>query len=116
MESGYNLTRDLIAKAELPFALFVANNLMTIGALNANHEAGLNIPNDIAVIGFDDLPWAVSLTPALTTVQQPALQIGIHAAELLINRMAFPSRPARTVVLNTELIVRASALERSPTV
>ncbi len=116
MESGYNLTRDLIAKAELPFALFVANNLMTIGALNAIHEAGLNIPNDIAVIGFDDLPWAVSLTPALTTVQQPALQIGIHAAELLINRMAFPSRPARTVVLNTELIVRASALERSPTV
>lgn len=114
-ESGYNLTRDLIAKADLPFALFVANNLMTIGALNAIHEAGLRIPDDIAVIGFDDLPWAISLTPALTTVQQPALQIGIHAAELLLNRITFPSRPARTVVLNTELIVRASALERSTT-
>jgi DNA-binding LacI/PurR family transcriptional regulator len=112
LDSGYALTRELISSAELPLALFVANNLMTIGALNAIHEAGLTIPDDVALIGFDDLPWAVSLSPALTTVGQPAFDIGIHAAELLLNRIAFPDRPTRTVVLNTELIVRASALER----
>ncbi len=113
LESGYTLTRELITQTNLPVALFVANNLMTIGALNAIHEAGLNIPDDIAIVGFDDLPWAVSLTPSLTTVQQPATEIGIHAAELLLNRMTFPGRPARTVVLGTELIVRASALAGS---
>lgn len=108
LDTGYALTRELITTNELPLALFVANNLMTIGALNAIHEAGLTIPDDVAVIGFDDLPWAVSLSPALTTVGQPAFDIGIHAAELLLNRIAFPDRPTRTVVLNTELIVRAS--------
>jgi LacI family transcriptional regulator len=113
LENGYSLTRELIAGNKLPLALFVANNMMTVGALNAIHEAGLTIPDDVAVIGFDDLPWAVSLSPALTTVGQPAFDIGIHAAELLLNRIAFPDRPTRTVVLNTELIVRASALERA---
>ncbi len=114
MDSGYALTRDLIAQAGLPLALFVANNLMTIGAFNAIHEVGLSIPNDVAVIGFDDFPWAVSLRPALTTVQQPAIDIGIHAAELLLNRLSYPERPARTVVLSTTLIVRESALARNP--
>ena len=113
VESGYTLARDLISTTQPPFALFVANNHMTIGALNAIHEAGLEIPRNIAVIGFDDLPWAVSLRPALTTVGQPAFDIGVHAAELLINRISFPDRPARTVVLNTQLIVRDSALESS---
>jgi DNA-binding LacI/PurR family transcriptional regulator len=81
---------------------------MTIGALNAIYEAGLQIPHDIAIIGFDDLPWAMSLNPPLTTVGQSAFDIGIHAAELLLNRFAFPDRPARSIVLDTELIVRAS--------
>jgi DNA-binding LacI/PurR family transcriptional regulator len=112
LENGYALTRELITSVELPLALFVANNMMTIGALNAIHEVGLSVPDDVAVIGFDDLPWAISLSPALTTVGQPAFDIGIHAAELLLNRIAHPDRPTRTVVLNTELIIRASALER----
>jgi DNA-binding LacI/PurR family transcriptional regulator len=112
-DSGYELMRDLIAHNELPFAVFIANNLMTIGALNAIHEAGLVIPDDIAVIGFDDLPWAISLNPSLTTVSQPAFDIGIHAAELLFNRITYPDRPARTIVLNTQLVIRESGLARS---
>jgi DNA-binding LacI/PurR family transcriptional regulator len=108
VESGYTLTRDLLSAQPAPSALFLANNLMTIGALNAIHEMGVSIPHDIAVIGFDDLPWAASLNPPLTTVGQPAFDIGVHAAELLLNRIAFPDRPVRTVVLDTELIVRAS--------
>ena len=108
LESGYTLTRDMLSGPTLPSALFIANNLMTIGALNAIHEMGLKIPEQVAVVGFDDLPWAQSLNPPLTTVGQPAYEIGVHAAELLLNRVAFPDRPARTVVLNTELIIRAS--------
>lgn len=108
LESGYALTRSLLETTEHPLALFIANNLMTIGALNAIHEMGLAIPNDVAVIGFDDLPWANSLNPPLTTVSQPAFEIGVHAAELLLNRLAFPDRPARTVVLEADLIIRAS--------
>lgn len=108
LESGYTLTRDLLRQPHPPSALFIANNLMTIGALNAIHEMGVRIPDDIAVIGFDDLPWAASLNPPLTTVGQPGFDIGVHAAELLLNRIEFPNRPARTVVLGTELIVRAS--------
>lgn len=108
VESGYALTREVLASAQLPIALFVANNLMTIGALNAIHELGYRIPDEVAVIGFDDLPWAISLNPPLTTVAQPALDIGKTAAELLVNRLAEPQRLARTVVLETELRVRAS--------
>jgi LacI family transcriptional regulator/LacI family repressor for deo operon, udp, cdd, tsx, nupC, and nupG len=108
LEKGYSLTRALLEGAQLPLALFVANNLMTIGALNAIHEMGYRIPSEVAVIGFDDLPWAMSLNPPLTTIAQPTLDIGVNAAELLLNRLANPQRPARTVVLETELIVRAS--------
>ncbi len=106
--SGYTLTRELLEAPNPPSALFVANNQMTIGALNAIHEMGWNIPNDIAVIGFDDLSWAVSLNPPLTTVAQPTFQIGLQAAELFMVRIADPDRPPRTIVLETRLIVRES--------
>ncbi|MCC6805259.1 MAG: LacI family DNA-binding transcriptional regulator [Anaerolineae bacterium] len=108
VESGYRLTRELLQGARFPMALFVANNLMTIGALNAIHELGYRIPSEVAVIGFDDVPWAMSLNPPLTTVAQPSVDIGLNAAELLLSRIADPQRLARTVVLETELIVRAS--------
>ncbi|MCL4236974.1 MAG: LacI family transcriptional regulator [Anaerolineae bacterium] len=106
--SGYELSWQLISLPDPPTAVFVANNQMTIGALNAIHEAGRNIPSDIAVIGFDDLSWAISLNPPLTTVAQPAFEIGVNAARLLLERIANPRRPTYTVVLETELIVRAS--------
>jgi len=113
--SGYTLTRDLLEASDPPSALFVANNQMTIGALNAIHEMGWNIPGDIAVIGFDDLSWAVSLNPPLTTVAQPTFQIGLQAAELFMVRIADPDRPPRTIVLETQLIVRESCGGKSKT-
>jgi DNA-binding LacI/PurR family transcriptional regulator len=106
--SGYQLAHELLRLPDPPTALFVANNQMTIGALNAIHESGCQIPDDIAVIGFDDLDWAVSLNPPLTTIAQPTFDIGKHAADLLLVRIADPARPARTVMLNTQLIVRES--------
>jgi len=106
--SGYTLALELFTSSDPPTALFVANNVMTLGALNAIHQIGRKIPDEIAVIGFDDLPWAVSLNPPLTTIAQPTFEIGTKAAELLLARIANGTRPPRTVRLNTSLIVRES--------
>lgn len=106
--SGYELANELLSASYPPTALFVANNLMTLGALNAIHERGCVIPDEIAVIGFDDLPWAISLNPPLTTVAQPTSEIGTRAAELLLDRIKDRLRTARTIELPTQLMVRAS--------
>lgn len=105
---GYGAMRALLELQHPPTAVFVANNLMTLGALRALHEAERRIPGDVALVGFDDMPWATSLNPPLTAVSQPALAMGETAAELLLARIAEPSRPVRHVVLDTNLVVRAS--------
>jgi len=110
--SGYDLTGELLGLSHPPTALFVANNQMTIGALNAIHETSRVIPDDVAIVGFDDLSWAISLNPPLTTVAQPTFDIGSQAAHLLLDRIAEPDRPTRTIVLETQLMVRASCGSR----
>ncbi|WP_457652425.1 LacI family DNA-binding transcriptional regulator [Rhodocaloribacter sp.] len=106
--SGLRQTHALLELPEPPTALFVCNNLMTLGALEAIHLRGLRPPHDFSIIGFDDMPWAASLNPPLTTVRQPGHAIGRCAAELLLKRIADPERPASLVVLQPELIVRQS--------
>lgn len=108
LESGFAEARMLLSLDRPPTAILVANNEMVIGALNAIHEAGKKIPDEIAIVGFDDFPWAISLNPPLTTVAQPAQEIGVRAAELLLERVASPDLPARVFTFNTELIVRMS--------
>jgi len=105
---GYNAMQTLLSLPAPPSAVFVASNLMTLGALQAIHERGLEIPSDIAVVGFDDMPWAVSLQPPLTAVAQPTRQVGMAAARLLLERIGNPGRAPRHILLDTELIVRAS--------
>jgi DNA-binding LacI/PurR family transcriptional regulator len=107
-ESGYEAMRSLLDLPDRPTAVFTANNLMTLGALQAIHERGLTIPRQIAVVGFDDLAWATSLEPPLTAVAQPARDVGVTAARLLLERLAEPERPVRRIILETRLIVRAS--------
>ena len=113
---GYSGIETLLGLRQPPTAVFVANNLMTLGALRALHEMGRRIPNDVALVGFDDMPWATSLNPPLTAVAQPAQEIGESAAGLLMDRIARPDRPIRHVILETKLIVRAScgAARRRP--
>jgi len=106
--SGYSAMKALLAGPHVPTAVFVANNLMTLGALRAIHESGLRIPTDLALVSFDDIPWATSLNPPLTAVAQPAYEIGGTAAGLLLRRIAEPERAVRHIVLETRLIVRAS--------
>lgn len=105
---GYEGIRLLMSLPRRPTAVFVANNLMTLGAFRALHEAGVRIPDEVAIVGFDDMPWATSLNPPLTAVSQPAEDIGSSAAELLLDRIARPDRPLRHLILETRLVVRAS--------
>ena len=107
-ESGRDLTAELLNLPEPPTAIFTGNNLITLGALETIHQRGLRIPEDVAVVGFDDMYWATSLNPPLTAVSQPGYEIGRRAADLLIQRVAEPRRPHAKVVLQTTLMVRRS--------
>jgi DNA-binding LacI/PurR family transcriptional regulator len=106
--SGYDAMRRLLDAPSRPTAVFPASNLLTLGALQAIHERNLDIPGEISIIGFDEMAWAMSLRPPLTTVAQPALEVGRMAAELLLDRIRKPDQPRKEVVLETRLIVRAS--------
>lgn len=106
---GYEGAQKLLALDEPPDGLFVANNLMTMGALEAIEDAGVGIPNDIALIGFDDLPWARHARPRLSTVAQPTYDMGREAAKLLASRVAGESGVVRTLVLPPTLHVRESS-------
>jgi DNA-binding LacI/PurR family transcriptional regulator len=107
-ESGRMLATQLFELRKPPTALFVCNNLMTVGALAAAHQRGLRVPEDIAVVGFDDFPWAEALDPPPTVVRQPAYDVGRQAMELLLKRIEEPTRPPVTVRLLPELVVRRS--------
>jgi LacI family transcriptional regulator len=106
---GYKSMQTLLDLPEPPTAVLVANNLMTLGALQAIHERNLVIPDQIAVVGFDDMPWATSLQPPLSAVAQPTYELGMTAAQLLLDRLREPERPFRHVVLETLLMIRASS-------
>ena len=105
---GYDGMKALLALSRRPSAVFVANNLMTLGAFRALHEAGVRIPDELALVGFDDMPWATSLNPPLTAISQPSQEIGSSAADLLLDRIARPERATRHLILETSLVVRAS--------
>lgn len=108
-ESGRILTNELLDLRKPPTALFVCNNLMTVGALGALHQRGVRIPSEVALVGFDDLPWAEALDPPPTVVRQPAYEVGRQAMELLLKRIMAPDRPPVTVRLRPELVIRKSS-------
>ena len=108
-ESGVELCRELLELPNPPDALFTGNNLITLGALETIHRKKLRIPEDIAIIGFDDMYWSNSLNPPLTAVRQPAVEIGKRAGELLIQRINDPQRAPIQMMLSTELMKRSSS-------
>ncbi|MDQ1598862.1 MAG: LacI family transcriptional regulator [Actinomycetota bacterium] len=107
---GAEATRTLLALPEPPDALFVANSLMTMGALGWLTEAGVSIPDQVGLVGFDDLPWARLVHPRLTAVAQPTYDLGRTAAQMLVERASDPGSPVRGVTLPTRLVVRDSSL------
>jgi len=104
--SGYLAMKQLLPQR--PDAVFVASDAMAFAAMRAIQEAGLCIPDDVAVVGFDDIPAAAISNPPLTTVRQPILRTGSIAAEMLIERIEHPEAQASRIILPTELVIRAS--------
>lgn len=106
--SGIQFTTQLLDLPAPPDAIFTGNNLITLGALEVINSRKLRIPQDIAILGFDDMNWSNALNPPLTAVRQPAYEIGKRAGELLIQRIKDPKRPCLQMTLNSELKVRSS--------
>jgi LacI family transcriptional regulator len=110
---GQLAMQELLDQVEHPDAVFVTNHLMTIGVLQAIAAAKLAIPSDMAVVSFDDMPWSSLLQPPLTAVAQPAYDLGVESARLLLSRLEGYSGDARMVTLPTSLRVRGSSLPKS---
>ncbi|HEX6195833.1 MAG TPA: LacI family DNA-binding transcriptional regulator [Jiangellaceae bacterium] len=102
------MTELLSAHPDLD-AVFVASDLMATGALRVLRDAGRTIPDDVAVVGFDDSMLAPATTPPLTTVRQDAVKLGQRSAEILLKRIQGAQSPSGPEILSTELIIRASA-------
>jgi DNA-binding LacI/PurR family transcriptional regulator len=109
--AGLIMTRELLDLPEPPSAIFAVNNLTTIGVLGALRERGVNVPSQVSVVGFDDIPTAELLDPPLTVVQQPTYRVGARAADLLIRRLREPDAAVKEVVLAARLSVRGSAAQ-----
>jgi LacI family transcriptional regulator/LacI family repressor for deo operon, udp, cdd, tsx, nupC, and nupG len=107
-ESGVELTRQLLDMSDPPSAIFTGNNLLTLGAFDMILQRGLKIPEDVAILGFDDMYWANSFNPPLTAVRQSGFDIGQRAVELLYQRIADPTRPTAKIIMNTQLMIRRS--------
>jgi LacI family transcriptional regulator len=109
-DGGYSAMRQLLELSPRPDAVFAVNDLLAIGALMATREAGLKVPRDVAIMGFDDIPLAKLISPALTTVEQPKKLLGIRAAELLLDRLnGSAAAVGRSEELPFKLVVRESA-------
>jgi LacI family transcriptional regulator len=108
-EGGYRAMASLLEESEPPDAVFATNNLMTVGAVECLVDRGVNVPGQVGVVGFDDIPWAHLVRPSLSTVSQPTYDLGRAAAVLLAERIANPGRPPSTVTLHTGLQVRESS-------
>jgi DNA-binding LacI/PurR family transcriptional regulator len=116
---GYEVTRKFVSSGKPFSALFAFNDISAIGAISMLRQAGLRVPEDVSVVGFDDIQSAAFQNPALTTVRQPLREMGVIAAETLLRRIASPpNKPyPKTITIEPEFIVRASTaswIERGP--
>lgn len=107
LESGRDAVKKLLALKDQPSAVFCSNDYIALGAMKGARELGLNLPSDLSIVGFDDMQTASYLVPALTTIRQPAYEIGEIATELLFQRMETPTKPVQRM-LESSLIIRES--------
>jgi DNA-binding LacI/PurR family transcriptional regulator len=115
-DPGYTATRKLLASGKSFTALFTFNDVSAIGAIRALREAGLRVPQDVSVVGFDDVQSAAYQNPALTTVRQPLHTMGVLAAaqvlEQIAQRASTSVAPVQQIVVSPELVVRESTCAR----
>lgn len=105
---GFEAANRLLALRPRPTAFFCANDISALGALSAIRDAGLRVPDDISIVGFDDIPLAAQVHPPLTTVRQPMQQMGRAAVNMLLALIVGLEAPSPTITLPTELVVRSS--------
>lgn len=110
--SGRRITAELLDLAEPPQAIFLGDNLMTLGALDEVRERGLDIPGDVALASFDDVPWFNHIHPRITAISQPTAELGRRAVRLILD--ALHGRATDSVVLPATLVVRESCGETGP--
>ncbi len=108
-DAGYAAALKLIDASQPPDALLTTNSLLATGAMQAFRERNLSIPDDIALVTFDETTWASLVQPPITLIDQPTYEIGRTATELLLQRIADPGRPTRRVILKGRLLVRGSS-------
>jgi DNA-binding LacI/PurR family transcriptional regulator len=107
-DSGYVAMESLLQLDNPPTAVFVASDVVAFGVLTVIREHGLRVPEDIAIVSFDDVPMARYSYPPLTTVHVPAVEQGRKAGEMLLALMGSGEIPEKQILLETELVVRQS--------
>jgi LacI family transcriptional regulator len=108
VQSGYSAAQQLLAASERPTAVFAANDLMALGVVYAAQEAGLKVPGDIALVGYDDRDFAGFVRPALTTVQMPCEKMGHAAAESLLSLIRGQVKAVEPTLVRGNLVIRQS--------
>lgn len=108
VQGGYTSMASLLDQQNAPTAVFCANNLMTIGALRLLKDRQVTIPDEVSLIGFDDLVFSELLSPPLTVIDRATFALGLSAAELLRDRLATPDREQQRLTLPVRLVVRGS--------
>jgi LacI family transcriptional regulator len=111
-ESGYQAVREFLTMDEPPTAVFACNDLMAVGAISGVRENGGRVPEDLAIVGFDDVDLASFTNPPLTTIVQPKYEMGVLAAQMLMERIKDKAMPPRRRLLKTTLVVRESCHSR----
>lgn len=107
-EMGFDSTMKMLKLEPRPTAIFALTDVMAVGALHAISQVGLRIPHDISVMGFDNIPLAGYIIPALTTVAQPIYEMGEKATQVLLSHIGNEDRPVETIRLETALVIRKS--------
>lgn len=108
IEDGYRAARRLLELPERPTAILSVNDLLAVGVLRATADCGLRVPDDVSLVGFDDILFARYLTPRLTTAAKDAIRMGKEALRLVLARLQEPAQPPKIVKIPTQFIVRES--------
>lgn len=111
VSGGYEAMKKLLALKDLPTAVYAAGDMMAIGAMRAIQEAGLRVPDDISIVGFDDIELAQYVTPSLTTIKQDAQTIGQQAADLLLKQIDNKKKIPLGVMVPVSLVERGSVIK-----
>lgn len=106
--AGERCAESVLAVSDRPTAIIAGNDMLALGCYSGLEHAGLRCPEDVSIVGFNDMPFVDRMSPPLTTVRIPHHEIGVAAAELLLARLRDPDAPVRAVQLPPELVVRSS--------